>query len=99
MTRPAGTLLKTFYPPAKSSFFVPLLEIQILRNSLQSLGSKIIPMISSGIELAGKILFTIVLIPRFGYNAVIACEPLIWVVMAAQLIYAFYNDPYIKTRQ
>ena len=56
-------------------------------------------MISSGIELAGKILFTIVLIPKFGYNAVIACEPLIWVVMAAQLLYAFYNDPYIKTRQ
>ena len=77
-------------------FFAPLLEILILRNSLQSLGSKIIPMISSGIELAGKILFTLVFIPKFGYNAVIACEPLIWVVMAVQLLYAFYNDPYIK---
>ena len=77
-------------------FFVPLLEIQILRNALQSLGSKVIPMISSCIELAGKIFFTLVLIPRFGYTAVIACEPLIWVVMAAQLIYAFYHDPYIS---
>ena len=77
-------------------FFAPLMEILILRNSLQSLGSKIIPMISSGIELAGKILFTLVFIPKFGYNAVIACEPLIWVVMAVQLLYAFYNDPYIK---
>ncbi len=77
-------------------FFVPLLEIQILRNSLQSLGSKVIPIISSVIELTGKIFFTIVLIPRFGYNAVIACEPLIWVVMALQLLYAFYHDPYIR---
>lgn len=58
-------------------FFVPLLEIQILRNSLQSMGSKIVPLISSGIELVGKIFFTIVLIPTFGYNAVIVCEPLI----------------------
>ena len=52
-------------------FFVPLLEIQILRNSLQSMGSRIIPIISSVIELVGKIFFTIALIPRFGYNAVI----------------------------
>ena len=77
-------------------FFVPLLEIQILRNSLQSMGSRIIPIISSVIELVGKIFFTIALIPRFGYNAVIMCEPLIWIVMAAQLLYAFYHDPFIK---
>lgn len=77
-------------------FFVPLLEIQVLRNSLQSMGSRIIPIISSVIELFGKILFTIFLIPRFGYSAVIACEPLIWIVMATQLIYSFYHDPYIK---
>ena len=77
-------------------FFVPLLEIQILRNSLQSMGSRIIPIISSVIELVGKIFFTIALIPRFGYNAVIVCEPLIWIVMAAQLLYAFYHDPFIK---
>ena len=77
-------------------FFVPLLEIQVLRNSLQSMGSKVIPIISSVIELIGKILFTLFLIPRFGYSAVIACEPLIWVVMAAQLLYSFYHDPYIS---
>ena len=58
-------------------FFMPLLEIQVLRNSLQSMGSKIIPIFSSVIELVGKILFTLFLIPRFDYSAVIACEPLI----------------------
>ena len=77
-------------------FFVPLMEIQILRNSLQSMGTRIIPIISSVIELIGKIIFTIAIIPRFGYNAVIVCEPLIWIVMAAQLLYAFYHDPFIK---
>lgn len=59
------------------------------------MGSRIIPIISSVIELVGKIFFTIALIPRFGYNAVIVCEPLIWIVMAAQLLYAFYHDPFI----
>ena len=75
---------------------VPFFNDQPVYKDITEMGSKIIPMISSGIELAGKILFTLVFIPKFGYNAVIACEPLIWVVMAVQLLYAFYNDPYIS---
>ena len=44
------------------------------RYALQSLGQKILPLISSGIELVGKIIFMLVFIPRFGYDAVILCE-------------------------
>lgn len=66
------------------------------RFALQGLGSKFIPMISSFIELAGKILFVWAFIPRFGYDAVVWCEPLIWVAMTIQLLYSYYNNPYIK---
>ncbi|MBR3358107.1 MAG: MATE family efflux transporter [Solobacterium sp.] len=66
------------------------------RFALQGLGSKVIPMISSVIELVGKILFVAVFIPRFQYDAVVWCEPLIWVAMTAQLLYAFNTNAYIR---
>jgi Na+-driven multidrug efflux pump len=66
------------------------------RFALQGIGSKVIPMISSVIELIGKVIFVALLIPRFGYDAVVWCEPLIWVAMTAQLLYAFNTNPYIK---
>ena len=67
------------------------------RYALQSLGQKILPLISSGIELVGKILFMLFFIPRFGYNAVILCEPVIWCFMCAQLVWSYWSDPYIKS--
>ncbi|MCR5331795.1 MAG: MATE family efflux transporter [Lachnospiraceae bacterium] len=69
--------------------------INTTRHSLQGIGYKLIPVISSLIELAGKVLFVIFLIPRFGYSAVIWCEPSIWVFMAIQLLYAWYTNDYI----
>jgi Na+-driven multidrug efflux pump len=66
------------------------------RFALQGLGSKLIPLISSLIECIGKILFTIFLIPPFGYTAVIWCEPIIWCAMTLQLVYSFEKNPYIR---
>ncbi len=67
-----------------------------LRNSLQGLGQKLIPLVSSVIELIGKILFVILLIPSLEYFGVIICEPVIWCFMCIQLAYSFYKNPYIK---
>ncbi|MCR5273349.1 MAG: MATE family efflux transporter [Lachnospiraceae bacterium] len=66
------------------------------RNGLQGLGEKRLPIISSVIELIGKILFVIFLIPVFGYTAVIFCEPSIWVVMAIQLLIALKSNKYLQ---
>jgi putative MATE family efflux protein len=66
------------------------------RFALQGIGSKVIPMISSVIELVGKILFVYIFIPKFQYDAVVWCEPLIWVAMTAQLLYAFNTNSYVK---
>lgn len=66
-----------------------------LRNSLQGLNIKLIPLISSIIELVMKILFVWLIIPGLGYFGVIICEPIIWIVMCAQLIHAFYRNPFI----
>ena len=54
-----------------------------------------IPLVSSVIELVGKVVFAFLFIPKFAYLVVIFCEPVIWCLMTAQLIYAFVTHPYI----
>lgn len=70
-------------------FFIVLGPLVILRNSLQGLGAKILPLVSSFVELAGKILFTLFIIPKIGILGIILCEPLIWCFMTVQLVWAF----------
>ncbi len=72
-----------------SLFYIVLGILYILRNTLQGLGEKVIPLISSVIELVGKIIFVAFIIPRLGYLGVTLCEPLIWVVMTVQLVYLY----------
>lgn len=66
------------------------------RTALQSIGEKILPVLSSVIELFGKIIFTAILVPRFHYIAVIVCEPVIWCLMVAELFAAFWLNPFIR---
>ena len=81
-----------------SSVFYPILSILvILRNALQGLGQKMMPLLSSIIEMLGKIFFVIFIIPSTGYLGVILVEPILWVVMAAQLYYAFRKEPVIRS--
>ena len=81
-----------------SSAFYPFLAILlVLRNALQGLGQKMMPLVSSIIEMVGKILFVIFIIPSAGYLGVIFVEPILWVVMAAQLYYAFRKEPVIRS--
>lgn len=79
-----------------SLFYAVLGVLLNLRNSLQGIGEKLIPLVSSIIEFFGKILFVVLLIDRLGYFGVIICEPVIWCCMCAQLIYSFYRNPYIR---
>ena len=70
-------------------FFTVLGPLIILRNALQGIGEKILPLISSFVELAGKILFTLFLSPVLGIWGIILCEPLIWCLMTIELVFAF----------
>lgn len=78
----------------------PCLMILALLNptrfALQSIGNKILPIISSVIELIGKYLFVMFLIPRFQYMAVIFCEPVIWAFMDLELLWAFWSNPKVR---
>ncbi|MDU6268450.1 MAG: polysaccharide biosynthesis C-terminal domain-containing protein, partial [Streptococcus mitis] len=80
-----------------SSAFYPILSfLLIYRNCLQGLGQKVLPLVSSFIELIGKIAFVVFIIPWAGYKGVILCEPLIWVAMTIQLYFSLFRHPLIK---
>lgn len=98
----SGSTQSTLVETAKSYIFIatPLFGILgilfCLRNALQGLGQKIQPLISSIIELIGKIIFVLLIVPHLGYLGIMLCEPIIWVVMTAQLAYSFYKNPFIQ---
>ena len=85
------------YLKVVAPFYAVLGILLDTRFALQGLGRKLLPLVSSIIEFFGKILFVILLIPRFAYMAVIFCEPVIWCIMTVQLVYTFYTDDYIRS--
>ena len=76
-------------------FYAVLGILLSTRYALQSLGNKVLPLFSSVIELVGKVVFVVLFIPKFGYDAVILCEPIIWCVMAAYLVAVYRHDPFV----
>lgn len=86
----------TLYMQVCGPFYFILGVLGQARFSLQGMGDKIMPVVSSVIELVGKVIFVIFLIPRFAYMAVIFCEPIIWCFMAAQTVFCYCRNPYIR---
>ena len=70
--------------------------IVILRNSMQGFGDAKTPIVSSSVELLGKIIFAGVLVKMFGYWAVIWTEPIIWILMVIPLIVMTWKNPVIR---
>ena len=66
-------------------YFLPA-TICILRNSMQGFGDAKTPLVSSLIELAGKVLIAFLLAPVIGYMGVILSEPVVWALMVIPLI-------------
>ncbi len=62
--------------------FFPLGALFILRYSMQAMGHKVLPVLSSTIELVVKVISAAVLVPAFGYLGVAVTEPVIWCLCA-----------------
>lgn len=74
------------YLKVDMSFIIICGVIVILRNSMQGFGDRVIPVFSSCIELAGKIIFAFVFAPMFAYWGIIWAEPMVWIAMVIPLI-------------
>ena len=76
-------------------FYAVLGMLLSTRYALQSMGEKVLPLLSSVIEFLGKIVFVLLFIPRFEYNAVILCEPVIWCFMTIELLIAYRHNSFV----
>lgn len=71
--------------------FFPALGVLIcLRTSMQAMGFKTAPVISSCVELAMKILSAAFLIPTFGFVGTCVTEPVTWVIMMIYLVISYF---------
>lgn len=77
----------------------PMAVLVIVRNALQGMRHSVAPLICSALEMIGKIIFALWLVPVYGYIAVCICEPVTWVVcfifiiISALKFRADFRDP------
>lgn len=86
----------TNYLKFDTIFYYVTAVICIVRNAMQGLGEHITPLISSSLEMIGKIIIAATLIPVMGYTGVIIAEPLVWFIMVIPLIVKIYRMPVLK---
>jgi len=71
----------------------PALGILVcLRNTLQALGSKLVPVLSSCIELGMKLISAYWAIPTLGFTAMALTEPVTWVLMMTYLLVSYLTQ-------
>ena len=73
--------------------------ISVFRNALQGLGVHKTPIVSSAIELLGKVTAAKLLAPRLGYMGIILTEPIVWVLMVIPLIIRLMKHPTMKKQE
>lgn len=69
----------------------PMAVLVILRNMLQGIRHTVEPLLASGMELVGKVIFAVWLVPVRGYRAVCFCEPTTWVVCFVFILLAVWR--------
>lgn len=86
----------TNYLKFNTVFYFVTAVICVFRNAMQGLGEHVVPLISSGLEMIGKIILAATLVPYLGYKGVIATEPLVWFVMVIPLVVRMARIPVLK---
>lgn len=66
----------------------PMAVLVIIRNALQGMQHLKAPLVCSTLELIGKVIFAIWLVPAWGYIAVCVCEPVTWVICCGFIVVA-----------
>lgn len=77
-------------------FYFVTAVISVLRNAMQGLGETVIPLVSSALEMIGKVVIAVTLVPLLGYTGVIVAEPIVWVIMVIPLIVKILKMPELK---
>jgi len=64
--------------------------------ALRALGDTVTPLVSSSLEMVGKIVIAFTLVPLLGYTGVIVAEPIVWFIMVIPLLVKIYNMPVLR---
>lgn len=88
----------TLYLRVDTLLYFVTAGITVFRNSLQGMGDCVTPVISSFIELAGKVLVVMFLTPSLGYWGIILAEPIVWVLMVIPLMVKLFTHPLLKRK-
>lgn len=80
-------------------FYFVLGVLIVLRNAMQGLGRKVVPMISSSIELVGKLVVAWILADVMGYFGIIISEPATWILCTVLLCITFFSDARIRKQK
>lgn len=83
-----------YYMRINSICYFVLGALFVYRNVLQGLGKKVVPILSSFVELVVKVATTFALTPLFGYTGIVLSEPLSWILMTILLYFGYRH--YIK---
>lgn len=86
------------YMKFNSIFYIVTTLICLIRNAMQGFGDHVTPIISSFIEMGGKILIALFLAPFLGYTGIIISEPIVWFFMVIPLLVQLYRNPIMKAK-
>ena len=86
----------TNYLKFDTVFYFVTAVISVLRNAMQGLGETVIPLVSSALEMIGKVVIAVTLVPLLGYTGVIVAEPIVWIIMVIPLIVKIFKMPELK---
>lgn len=89
----------TNYLKFDTIFYFVTAVICIVRNAMQGLGEQITPLVSSSLEMIGKIVIAFTLVPMLGYTGVIVAEPIVWFIMVIPLLVKIFRMPILKEKE
>lgn len=89
----------TNYLKFDTIFYYVTAVISVVRNVMQGIGDRITPLISSGLEMVGKVVIAATLVPWLGYLGVIVAEPIVWFIMVIPLIVQILRTPLLKEKK
>lgn len=89
----------TNYLKFNTLFYYVTAVICVLRNAMQGLGEHITPLVSSSLEMFGKIVIAATLVPWLGYTGVIVAEPLVWFIMVVPLLVKICRMPVLREQK
>lgn len=88
----------TDYLKFDTLFYFITAVICVVRNAMQGLGERVVPLFSSALEMLGKIVIAAKLVPMLGYTGVILAEPIVWFLMVIPLLIRIFRMPVLKNK-